>query len=685
MDNEEKAGNAHGLGDTHRLLLALLLPLAAFALQWFFWAAIQPYVWFFFYPAVFFSAWLGGLRGGLAATVLSTGVVWWFFIPSRYSFILERPASALAMGIFAGLGVLFSLTHERLRKANQRTSATLAAALAVRENLEERCRERTDELSRTVDALRESEERLRQLGDNLPESYVYQYLREADGTPCFVYLSAGVEKLHGVSRQAVLRDAGTLHRQIDPEQMPALAAAEAASLQSMSDLRMELRICRADGRWRWLKMLSRPRRKACGQIFWDGVATDITERKRAEAEISTLNDRLHHLISAIKELSSAHTLELVQRIVATSARKLAGADGATFVFREGDCCYYADEDAIGPLWKGEKFPLTSCISGWVMLHRVPAVIADIYADERIPVEAYKPTFVKSLAMIPVNTTEPFAAIGSYWRHRHAPSELEVQLLQTLADAAARAVENVHLLNELEDRVRQRTAQLEAVNRELETFSYSVSHDLKAPLRGIDGYSKLLNEDYGDRLDAEGRRFLQNIRLGAAQMHELIEDLLDYSRMERRSLQSARLDLSALVQAVLAERLPETAPAEVLVRLQAPDLSVLADRDGLAIVLRNLLENALKFSQKAQPPSIEIGARTEGDKAILWVRDNGIGFDMKFHDRIFDIFQRLERAEDYPGTGIGLALVRKAMQRMGGRVWAESAPGAGATFFLELPR
>jgi signal transduction histidine kinase len=156
-------------------------------------------------------------------------------------------------------------------------------------------------------------------------------------------------------------------------------------------------------------------------------------------------------------------------------------------------------------------------------------------------------------------------------------------------------------------------------------------------------------------------------------------------MERRSLQSARLDLSALVQAVLAERLPETAPAEVLVRLQAPDLSVLADRDGLAIVLRNLLENALKFSQKAQPPSIEIGARTEGDKAILWVRDNGIGFDMKFHDRIFDIFQRLERAEDYPGTGIGLALVRKAMQRMGGRVWAESAPGAGATFFLELPR
>lgn len=673
MDTEEKAGNAHGLGDTHRLLLAVLLPLAAFALQWFFWAAVQPYVWFFFYPAVFFSAWLGGLRGGLAATVLSTGVVWWFFIPSRYSFTLERPASALAMGIFAGLGVLFSLTHERLRKANQRTSAALAAAHAARETLEERCRERTVELSRTVDTLRESEAKYHSMLDSMLEGcqiigFDWRYL----------YLNRTAES-H--SRRPMTELLGRTMMECWPGLTEtALFSLLNSCMEERTPHTLDNEFTFPGGHTGWFRLIIQP--------VAEGIAIfseDITERKQAEAEISTLNDRLHHLISTIKELSSAHTLASVQRIVATSARKLAGADGATIVFREGDCCYYADEDAIGPLWKGKKFPLTSCISGWVMLNSTPAIIYDIYADERIPVEAYKPTFVKSLAMIPVSTTEPVAAIGSYWRNRHDPSELEVQLLQTLADAAARAVENVRLLNELEDRVRQRTAQLEAVNRELETFSYSVSHDLKAPLRGIDGYSKLLKEDYGDRLDAEGRRFLQNIRLGAAQMHELIEDLLDYSRMERCSLQSARLDLSTLVQAVLAERLPETAQAEILVRLQAPDISVLADRDGLAIVLRNLLENALKFSQKAQPPSVEIGARAEGDKAILWVRDNGIGFDMKFHDRIFDIFQRLERAEDYPGTGIGLALVRKAMQRMGGRVWAESAPGAGATFFLELPR
>ena len=167
--------------------------------------------------------------------------------------------------------------------------------------------------------------------------------------------------------------------------------------------------------------------------------------------------------------------------------------------------------------------------------------------------------------------------------------------------------------------------------------------------------------------------------------ELIEDMLAYSRMERRTLQSVPLDLAALVQAVVAERAQMIEQTGTRLNVDVPVINVRADRDGLAVVLRNLLENALKFSRNAQPPTVEISARSEGDRAILWVRDNGIGFDMKFHDRIYEIFQRLERSEDYPGTGIGLAMVRKAMGRMGGRVWAESSPGGGATFFLEVPQ
>lgn len=246
-------------------------------------------------------------------------------------------------------------------------------------------------------------------------------------------------------------------------------------------------------------------------------------------------------------------------------------------------------------------------------------------------------------------------------------------------------ERISQLNaSLEQRIRERTARLEEVNRELEAFSYSVSHDLKAPLRGIDGYSQLLENDFSDRLDDEGRLFIRNIRASSALMHQLIEDLLSYSRMERRQLESIPLELQRLVRSVAAERTDEIDKAGIEMLVDVPPLTVRADRDGLAVVLRNLLENALKFSRDASPPVVEIGGREEDGKAILWVRDNGIGFDMKFHDRIFEIFQRLQRIEDYPGTGIGLALVRKAMQRMGGRAWAESAPGEGATFFLEIP-
>ena len=263
----------------------------------------------------------------------------------------------------------------------------------------------------------------------------------------------------------------------------------------------------------------------------------------------------------------------------------------------------------------------------------------------------------------------------------------VRLYGTIQEITERklAEEAVRRLNEeLEARVLERTARLEAVNKELEAFSYSVSHDLKAPLRGIDGYSQLLEKNYSSGLDDDGRLFIRNVRASAAQMHQLIEDLLHYSRMERRTLQSVSIDLSELVQAVVAERAEELTQGGVSLRLELQPLVVCADRDGLSIVLRNLVENAVKFSRNAQPPTLEIGARAERDQALLWVRDNGIGFDMRFQDRIFEIFQRLQRAEDYPGTGVGLALVRKAMQRMNGRVWATSAPGEGATFFLEIP-
>ena len=237
--------------------------------------------------------------------------------------------------------------------------------------------------------------------------------------------------------------------------------------------------------------------------------------------------------------------------------------------------------------------------------------------------------------------------------------------------------------DLEKRVAERTAELKMLNQSLESFVYSVSHDLRAPLRGVEGYSQLLEEDYSDRLDDEGRLFITNLRAGVTRMNELIDDLLAYSRMERHKLDSHALDLTALTQRVIAECGGEIAARQIEVICDLPLLMVNGDRDGLAMVLRNLLENAIKFSQHAAHPRIEFGADRDNQHVILWVRDNGIGFDMKYNQRIFEIFERLHRLEDYPGTGIGLALVKKAMQRMGGRVWAQSTPGEGATFYLEL--
>ncbi|MFC3686406.1 PAS domain-containing protein [Hydrogenophaga luteola] len=241
----------------------------------------------------------------------------------------------------------------------------------------------------------------------------------------------------------------------------------------------------------------------------------------------------------------------------------------------------------------------------------------------------------------------------------------------------------HINQALEQRVAERTAQLIQANQELEAFSYTVSHDLKAPLRGIDGYSQLLVEEYGEKLDEEGRHFVHRIRHGVQQMGELIADLLEYSRMERRDMAAAPVAIRPLVESILDGFHADIERQGVQVRTRLDDFTLALDREGISVVLRNLIGNALKFSRDSHPPEVEIGSRLENGRRVLWVRDNGVGFDMKYHDRMFGIFQRLHRAEEFPGTGVGLALVAKAVQRMGGRVWAESAPGAGATFYLEF--
>ncbi len=225
-------------------------------------------------------------------------------------------------------------------------------------------------------------------------------------------------------------------------------------------------------------------------------------------------------------------------------------------------------------------------------------------------------------------------------------------------------------------------QVEAANRELEAFSYSVAHDLRAPLRGIDGFSQALLEDYGDKLDAEGHRHLARVREAAQRMALLIDDLLGLSRVTRAELRSQRIDLSALALGCV-ERLQRSEPARQIELVIAPGLVAHADPRLLSVALDNLLGNAWKFTSKSPHARIELGATPREGRRMFYVRDNGAGFDMTYVRKLFGVFQRLHIESEFPGTGIGLATVARIIHRHGGQVSAEGVPGAGATFYFTL--
>ena len=243
-------------------------------------------------------------------------------------------------------------------------------------------------------------------------------------------------------------------------------------------------------------------------------------------------------------------------------------------------------------------------------------------------------------------------------------------------------ERKHLTATLEQRVHERTAALEAMNKELEAFSYSVSHDLRAPLRGIDGFSKLLLEKYEAQLDPTGQDYLRRVRAASQRMGRLIDDMLKLSRIGRAELRRAPVDLSELAEDIITELRQRDPERQVRVEI-VPHLAVTGDASLLRIVLENLLGNAWKFTRKTTGARITFGAMTREDERVFYVCDNGAGFDMSYADKLFTPFQRLHSEEEFPGIGIGLAIVQRIIVRHGGRVWAEGKAGEGATVYFTL--
>lgn len=256
--------------------------------------------------------------------------------------------------------------------------------------------------------------------------------------------------------------------------------------------------------------------------------------------------------------------------------------------------------------------------------------------------------------------------------------------QMLAQIEEREVELQAARAELENRVVERTAELAASNRELEAFSYSVSHDLRAPLRQVHGFSKVIAEQYGPQLDAQGQHYLGRIEQGAAEMGRLIDDLLNLSRLGRRPLKREPTQIGALVEDVRAELEGEINGRKVEWRIQSL-LPVDCDPGLMKQVFANLMANSLKYTRPREQAVIEVGQTSLNGEQAIFVRDNGVGFSMKYADKLFGVFQRLHRSEDFEGTGVGLATVQRIVHKHGGHIWAESEEGKGATFSFTLGR
>jgi len=438
----------------------------------------------------------------------------------------------------------------------------------------------------------------------------------------------------------------------------------------------------------------------------------VEARERAVRAAPTHAGDALRLLRVVQDLALARDLEGVTGIVKRAARELTTADGVSFILRDEENCYYVDEDAISPLWKGRKFPMESCISGWAMTYRETVVIEDIYADSRIPHEAYRPTFVKSLVMTPVRSADPIAAIGTYWAYQHRPAPRELELLQSLADTAAVAIDNIQLIEALKRRAEEsarlldefkrevaRREELEAQFRQVQKMESigrlagGVAHDFNNLLTVISGYSDMALERVAD--DGELRSQLLDIGEAVERASALTQQLLAFSR--KQVLRPEVINLNEVVgrtDKMLRRLIGED--IDLVTKLDPKFDAVKFDPGQIEQILMNLAVNARDAMPRGGKLTIEtvnvdldqdyasVHADAQpGPHVMIAVSDTGGGMDAETRSKIFEPF--FTTKEPGKGTGLGLATVYGIVKQSGGSIWVYSEPGHGTTFKVYLPR
>ncbi|MCX7168665.1 MAG: ATP-binding protein [Rhodocyclales bacterium] len=769
-----------------RLGLSVALPFMACAVQWMLWDTLKPYVWYLFFPAAFFSAWIGGLVGGLAATVISALLVWYIFIPPAFSFGLDNPASAFSIVVFVIMGGFFAFVFERLKQAMQGTDAALADAEAAKEKITQ-LYQQTLELDKLKSQFFANVSHELRTPLTLILAPLEQRLRRS--------ASADSSETERRETEIMLRNARLLYRHVtdllDAARIEAgrmtltwsrldlarLARAMASHFESLATERridyrvtvpetlaaeadseklqrvllnllsnafkftpdggaIALRLSQDDGHAlievldngpgvpaalreavfeRFCQGEADARRRHGGTGLGLSIVKDFVELHGGTVSLSGAPDGgalvLVRLPLAapvgttlgaslpfdeVIERQAIEELELRPAIATPDAAQAAGANAPLVLVVEDN----ADMNEFIATALRPSYRVACAFDGRDGMEQALALHPDlILADVMMPV-MNGDEMVMALRRQPGMEGVPIVMLTA-----RADDELRVRLLKSgvqqyvnkpfaveellarvggLVTERRRTLEELRRLNaDLERRVIERTAELSAANTELESFAYAVSHDLRAPLRAMSGFSQALIEDYGNQLQGEAKVYLDQIGFASLKMGEMIDGILVLSRSTRGELRRDVIDFSALATRLL-EELARGEPGRQVGGQVEAGLHATGDARMIEMVLRNLLGNAWKYTGKTEAPAIRVFLGEVDGQPGICVADNGAGFDMAHADQLFQPFHRLHRQDEFPGIGIGLATVQRIIHRHGGEIRAVAAPGAGATFCFTLP-
>lgn len=549
-------------------------------------------------------------------------------------------------------------------------------------------RDTLDELRQSREALRSSEERYRTLAEAVPHLV---WSCHANGE-CD-YLSTQWLAYTGVPLEDQL-GYGWLNA-VHPDDRETAERAWRDAVEERASYDLDYRLRSADGDYRWFRTRGKPQRGERGEIVkWYGTCTDVHDRKLAEEALELAN-------RVSVSLAADLDVERIVRALTDASTQATGAHFGAFFYNvtnDAGESYMLYTISGVPREEFSKFPMPRNTPVFGPTFSGEGIVRsdDITQDPRYGTmdphrgmpEGHLP--VRSYLAIPVVSRSGEVIGGLFFGHseRGRFSEAHERIVSSFGSQAAVAMDNARLYSKLKElnaglerRVEERTESLQAAIRELEGFTYSISHDMRAPLRSMVGNARMLLTDYGAEVPPEGRDHLERIAAAASKMAALVDDLLQFARLGNQEVRRQPVDISELAESI-AESVYRDEECEARVKVE-PDLHVTADRELLRMVLHNLFHNSCKYRARDRGAEVEFGALPRDGKTVFFVRDNGIGFDPKYAPKLFKPFERLHRDAAYPGTGIGLANVKRIIERHGGEVWAEGHLDQGSTFYFTL--